>query len=164
MADAPSLRPATEDDAPALAALVRHGVETYRAFMPADWTPVDTDPIFDPQRMREQLATPGCWALVAEDEAGIAAFVLVRPGDGDAAYFSSLFVDERLWGRGLGRSLLAAAMDEMRRRDYSAATLWVARDYARARRTYEASGWVATGAETVYVHDGTPLLEYRVDL
>jgi GNAT superfamily N-acetyltransferase len=164
VAEAPTLRPAAADDAPALAGLVRDGVETYRAFMPAAWTPVDTDPIFDPERMREQLATPGCWALVAEDETGIAAFVLFRPGDGDAAYFSSLFVDERLWGRGLGRSLLASAMDEMRRQRYPAATLWVARDYARARRTYEAAGWVPTGAETVYVHDGTPLVEYRVEL
>jgi GNAT superfamily N-acetyltransferase len=164
VADAPALRPATTADAPALAALVRRGVETYRAFMPPGWAPVDGDPMFDPARIREQIATPGAWALVAEDAAEIAAFVLFAPDVDEAAYFASLFVEERWWGRGLGRSLLATAMDEMRRRGYPQARLWVARDYARARRTYEAAGWRPTGAEAVYEVDGTPLVEYRVAL
>jgi len=103
---------------------------------------------------------------VAEDEDGIVGFALFLPdADGDAdAYLASVFVDQRRWGEGLGRSLLAAAMEEMRRRGHRVARLWVARDYERARRTYEAAGWRPTGAERVYDLDGTPLVEYRIEL
>jgi GNAT superfamily N-acetyltransferase len=159
-------RPATADDAPALAALVRAGVETYRAFMPPGWAPVDHDPVFDPDRMRAHLALPGAWARVVDDGDGPMAFVLVlddRDGDADA-YLSSLFVAPPAWGRGLGRSLLAGAMEEMRRRDDRTARLWCARDYDRVRRLYEAAGWRATGAESLYELDCTPLVEYRVAL
>lgn len=101
-----------------------------------------------------------------EDEGGIAGFALFLPdADGDAdAYLASVFVDQRRWGEGLGRSLLAAAVDEMRRRGHRMARLWVARDYERARRTYEAAGWRPTGAERIYDVDGTPLVEYRIGL
>lgn len=160
------MRSAAEADAPALADLVRRGVETYVAFMPAGWATVDHDPIFAPEYVRKQLRTPGVWTRVAEDEDGIVGFALFLPdADGDAdAYLASVFVDQRRWGEGLGRSLLAAAMEEMRRRGHRVARLWVARDYERARRTYEAAGWRPTGAERVYDLDGTPLVEYRIEL
>jgi GNAT superfamily N-acetyltransferase len=160
------VRTATEADAPALADLVRRGVETYVAFMPAGWATVDHDPMFDPEYVRGQLRMPGVWTRVVEDEDGIAGFALFLPdADGDAdAYLASVFVDQRRWGDGLGRSLLAAAMDEMRRRGHRMARLWVARDYERARRTYEAAGWRPTGAERIYDVDGTPLVEYRIGL
>jgi hypothetical protein len=55
-------------------------------------------------------------------------------------------------------------MDVMRVRGHRTARLWVARDYERARRTYEAAGWRPTGAERVYDLDGTALAEYRIEL
>jgi len=160
------VRAATEADAPALADLVRRGVETYVAFMPAGWATVEDDPMFDAEYVREQLRTPGVWTRVVEDEDGVVGFALFLPdADGDEdAYLASVFVDERRWGHGLGRSLLAAAMDEMRRRGHRTARLSVARDYERARRTYEAAGWRPTGRERVYAVDGTPLVEYRIEL
>ena len=160
------MRPATEADAAALTDLVRRGVETYVAFMPAGWATVDHDPMFDPEYVRRQLRTPGVWTGVVEDEGEVVGFALFLPdADGEAdAYLASVFVDARRWGKGLGRSLLAAAMDEMRRRGHRTARLWVARDYDRARRTYEAAGWRPTGAERVYAVDATPLVEYRTEL
>jgi ribosomal protein S18 acetylase RimI-like enzyme len=160
------VRAATEADAPALAGLVRRGVETYAAFMPDGWTALDHDPMFDPAHVLRQLRTPGVWAQVVEDGDGVVGFALFMPdakGDADA-YLASVFVDQRRWGEGLGRSLLAEAMAEMRRRGHRTARLSVARDYERARRTYEAAGWRPTGRESVYELDGTPLVEYRVDL
>jgi GNAT superfamily N-acetyltransferase len=160
------VRAATEADAPALAALVQRGVETYTAFMPDGWAAADNDPIFDPAHVLRQLQTPGVWAQVVEDGEGVVGFALFLPdADGDAdAYLASVFVDERRWGEGLGRTLLAEAMEEMRRRGHRTGRLWVARDYERARRTYEAAGWRATGGERVYALDNTPLVEYAVEL
>jgi GNAT superfamily N-acetyltransferase len=160
------VRAATEADAPALAGLVRRGVETYVAFMPGGWAAADDDPIFDPAHVLRQLQAPGVWAQVVEDGDGVVGFALFLPdADGDAdAYLASVFVDERRWGEGLGRSLLAEAMEEMRRRGHRTGRLWVARDYERARRTYEAAGWRATGGERVYALDNTPLVEYVVEL
>jgi GNAT superfamily N-acetyltransferase len=160
------VRAATEADVPALAGLVRRGVETYAAFMPEGWTTLDHDPMFDPAHVVRQLRTPGAWTRVVDDEGDVVAFVLFLPdADGDAdAYLASVFVDERRWGHGLGRSLLAEAMEEMRRRGHRSARLWVARDYERARRTYEAAGWRPTGGERVYELDNTPLVEYRLEL
>jgi GNAT superfamily N-acetyltransferase len=106
------------------------------------------------------------WAQVVKDGEGVVGFALFLPdADGDAdAYLASVFVDERRWGEGLGRTLLAEAMEEMRRRGHRTGRLWVARDYERARRTYEAAGWRATGGERVYALDNTPLVEYAVEL
>jgi GNAT superfamily N-acetyltransferase len=159
------VREPSGDDAEALVGLLRRGTETYRAFMPAGWTTVDDDPMFDAERLRTRLAMPGLWARVAEDDEGIVAFTMFEPhAEPETANFSTLFVEERAWGQGLGRSLLSLAIDEMRHQGYAAARLWVARDYPRARRTYEAAGWRPTGAEKVYETDGTPLVEYALDL
>jgi len=165
-AQPPPLRQPTDADLPALMRLLWDGVETYREFLPPPWEPVEGDPFYDAAEWRERLAVPGTWARVFDDEEGLAGFVIFRPpkDGGDDAYFSTLWVAERCKGRGHGRSLLATATEEMRRQGYPAARLWVARGHTRAIATYEGAGWQATGAETVYEHDGTPLIEYRLEL
>ena len=46
-------------------------------------------------------------------------------------------------GEGTGRTLLAAALDQLRAAGFDGATLWVLSINERARRFYEAAGWVA---------------------
>ena len=160
----PVLREPTDTDLPALMVLLRAGVETYRDFLPAGYAPVDSDPFYDAGNWRERLATDGAWARVVDDDDGVAAFVFFHDGEGEYAFFSTLWVAERLKGRGIGRSLLATATEEMRRRGYPAATLWVARGHTRAITTYERAGWRATGRDRIYEYDGTPLIQYRLEL
>src|SRR3954447_18761628 len=53
------------------------------------------------------------------------------------------------WGIGLGQALVEAATEQLRRQGFQEAVLWVVAKNARARRFYEAAGWVADGAEKV---------------
>lgn len=51
------------------------------------------------------------------------------------------------WRHGLGRELLLETQQRLRGQGFSAATLWVLSDNARARRFYEAQGWQPDGVE-----------------
>jgi ribosomal protein S18 acetylase RimI-like enzyme len=51
------------------------------------------------------------------------------------------------WRKGIGRALMAAALDDLRERGYADATVWSFADNARANAFYEASGFVRDGAE-----------------
>ena len=50
------------------------------------------------------------------------------------------------WGTGIGRALIQAGEDELRRLGHHDAVLWVLDDNPRARRFYELAGWAADGA------------------
>ncbi|MDP9405843.1 MAG: GNAT family N-acetyltransferase, partial [Actinomycetota bacterium] len=59
----------------------------------------------------------------------------------------ALNVDPDRWGGGVGRALLDAGCEHLRRAGFHDAVLWVHPDNARARAFYEAAGWAADGAE-----------------
>jgi GNAT superfamily N-acetyltransferase len=59
----------------------------------------------------------------------------------------TLFVAAGGWRRGVGRALMTAALDDLRARGYSEATVWSFADNERANRFYEASGFTRDGAE-----------------
>lgn len=86
-------------------------------------------------------------------------------GPGDAEVYA-LYLDPGAWGRGLGRALFAAAVDDLRRRGHAAVSLWVLETNARARRLYEAAGMRADGGVKDEVVDGAPLphVRYRLPL
>lgn len=50
-------------------------------------------------------------------------------------------IDPAFIGTGTGRQLFAWAVDDLRQRGFSEATLWVLRGNSRARRFYEIAGW-----------------------
>jgi GNAT superfamily N-acetyltransferase len=79
------------------------------------------------------------------------------------AHVGAVFVARDWWGRGIARTLLAAATAEMTDRGYERARLIVPRDHARARDLYERNGWQTVGPwrdERL----GLPLLELGLDL
>ena len=55
-------------------------------------------------------------------------------------------LDPDVWRRGIGRSLLHRATDELVRLGFADAVLWVVPENQRARALYESDGWRADGA------------------
>jgi GNAT superfamily N-acetyltransferase len=162
-----SLRLATVADADALGRAVPVGVEGYRAFAGADWTPPAAEAEAD--SVRALLADPDAVCFVAEDGAGLAGQVTVLPAaragrpadDPGLAHLSNLFVREDLWGSGLARTLHDAALDAARQREYVAMRLFVAAGQARARRFYEREGWAAVAEPFHEERLGLDMVEYR---
>jgi GNAT superfamily N-acetyltransferase len=80
--------------------------------------------------------------FVAEvDGMAVGSVALSPRGDG-VAWLSKLFVNAGYRGRGLGRALLARAVDEARRRGYRRIDLETRTVFLEAVHLYEATGWV----------------------
>jgi GNAT superfamily N-acetyltransferase len=109
-------------------------------------------PPLDPARWHELHADPAVSMLMAEDENGMLGFTM--PGesrDPDAGHevgeVRTMFAVPAAWGRGVGRALMTAALDDLRERGYSEATVWSFSDNERANRFYERHGFARDGAE-----------------
>ncbi len=59
----------------------------------------------------------------------------------------TLFVAAGGWRRGVGSALMAAALDDLRARGYSEATVWSFDANERANRFYESHGFERDGGE-----------------
>ena len=118
----------------------------------------DTFGTADNQYLVEARFTPADWRRRLRDHA---QFVLVVGGQPvgmvaayqestETAYVYSLWLDPSARGRGLARSLVAAAVDWADRRGLRTAILRMAPDNAAARRVYEGLGFteVPTGGST----------------
>ena len=67
----------------------------------------------------------------------------------------TIFVAAGGWRRGVGSALMAAALDDLRARGYSEATVWSFEGNERANRFYEGHGFEPDGAsktEEVWAH------------
>ena len=89
--------------------------------------------------------------LVSEFKEKIVGFVNIGPSrDADAKVSEgevrAIYLSPKFCGQGLGRELMSASLDALLRFGYTEATLWVLGDNERARRFYEAGGWVHDGA------------------
>jgi len=85
--------------------------------------------------------------FVAEVGGRIVGFVSVgksRDPDTDGELFA-IYVHPEHWGAGIGRELIEAGEDELRRLGHRDAVLWVLDDNPRARRFYEIAGWAVDG-------------------
>jgi ribosomal protein S18 acetylase RimI-like enzyme len=86
-------------------------------------------------------------------------------GDDDAASRTgelfALYLLEEAAGRGVGRALLERAEGSLRGR-FDRATLWVLESNARARRFYEAAGWMWDGTTSEHRFDcgNRPIVRY----
>jgi GNAT superfamily N-acetyltransferase len=123
--------------------------------------------------MWRQLAdNPDKLALVAEDSVGILGLCAAGASrDPDAnhntAEIGAFYVEPDKWRKGIGRALLSAALDELRKRQFEDVTLWVLEANQRARLFYESFGFIPDGA----VQDNNRWqaftareLRYRLDL
>ena len=87
------------------------------------------------------------------------------PAQPELGHLARLYVDPDHWGRGVGRGLYAAALDQLHRDGFPAATLWTLEANERARSWYERLGWRVTGArKPVYEPAGIEDLQYRLEL
>lgn len=143
------------------------GFETYRAFAPAGWSP----PQEEAEHLRERLADPRVWCLLAEREgdgemAGHVAFMpaadhRVPEPDPGVAHFWQLFVRQEHWGTLLATTLHAEAVREAAARGFTSFRLFTAADQRRACRFYEREGWTAGSPPKDDMGFGMPLVTYR---
>jgi len=103
--------------------------------------------------------------LLAEDGGELVGFTgcgVSRDGDAgpEVGEIWSFFVAADRWRAGVGRALMAAALDDLRLRGHAEATVWSFDLNERANAFYEAQGFARDGAtrtEEVWAH----LLEVR---
>ena len=162
------LRKATVEDAAGIAFVhVRSWQVAYRGHMPDEFL----DGLDAEQRTnmwRELTQNPEKIAFVAEDrEADIVGFSALGPSrDADAepntAEVSAIYVHPEKWRVGIGRALLFASLEEVRRREFDRVTLWVLEANQRARSFYETFGFTPDGAMKVDDHSKSfAVLEVR---
>ncbi len=147
-----TLRPATAADTGAIAAVFRAAWRGgYRGLLP--------DAVIDawtPENVRAELAGGSGTDVVALDDTGeVAGFVRYQPESG---YLASLYVAPDAGGRGVGRALLAYALDAMPGRDV---VLWVFEANDRARTLYERAGFRPDGASLTDPRWRTPQIRMR---
>lgn len=166
--EAYNIRPATHDDAPALARLIADAFEDYISISPPGWTPHE-HPVAEE---RELLAVGDVTALVAAPGGVLAGTVLHRPastsrlqsGDPGLVHFVRLFVDPAWHGSGLARLLHQRAVEDCRARGFTSMVLFTPHAQGRARRFYEREGWTHVADDFADERFGMPTAEYRYDL
>lgn len=127
---------------------------------------VETLPFPDRWRAAIDTTDPRIGVLIGEAGGTARGFAVTRPsGDPDAApgtgELDAFFVDPASWGLGVGRGLLAAALDAMREAAFRDATLWTAAENHRPRRIYEVAGWRTDGTERRRAFGGVEFVEVR---
>ena len=154
------IRAATPDDWPVMRRVfIDAGMAAWIHIVPAE-TLEQNQP---PERWNPRYATD---VLVADVDGAVAGFVYVRASqDSDATddvgEIDSFYTHPSVWGQGVGRSLMAAAIARLRELGCSEATLWTEHRNDRPRRFYERAGWTLDGAERHREYRGTPLIEVR---
>ncbi|MGK5680951.1 N-acetyltransferase family protein [Actinoplanes sp. URMC 104] len=99
---------------------------------------------------------------VADEDGSIVGFTYVGPSEtAGAAELYAIHVEPSHVGTGLGRRLMADALPKLASVGGSRAVLWVLEGNARARRFYEAGGWVADGETRVEPVNGEPVGQVR---
>ena len=78
----------------------------------------------------------------------------------DVGEVFALYADPSVWGVGVGRALMQAALGDLRTHNYRHACLWVLVGNARAITFYEGAGFVATGECVTSSAGDLPELRY----
>jgi GntR family transcriptional regulator len=147
----PALRRASREDAPGLASVF---VAAWRDAYPGV---VDDDILgsLDEEQIAAWLgglaAVEPPFTVLAEEDGSALGFVRYgsdpdEPGNG---HIYSLYVHPRAGRSGLGRRLLAEALEALAASGLTTVTLWVFAANARARSFYAAAGFVPDGARRV---------------
>jgi GNAT superfamily N-acetyltransferase len=162
------LRDAAPADALALAEVhVASWKAAYRGLMPDAFLDglVPADRL---DRWRKRFAEPGTRILVWEEQEWIAGFCFGGPSrdkDADPSHcgeINAIYLRPEAWGRGIGRALYEAAIDDFRDRGFEELTLWVLRGNRRARAFYERMGMAPDGAGKIKMMEpDIPLDEVR---
>jgi GNAT superfamily N-acetyltransferase len=162
MASVPiAVRPAQISDAPALAAIVQEGFETYRTWAPRGWDPPPA--VLQAAGIRDRLPSRGCVCLIAEEDSVAAGEVAYLPAADErgVAHLWLLFVREPWWGTGLATDLLGRAVASARDHGFASMRLQTPAEHARARAFYEREGWAPDGRPIYEPMLALTLVTYR---
>ena len=161
-----TLRPAVAEDAADLAAIQ---AASWDAAFVEILTPEILREYTDCARLeamyRNVLASPEIrmtLELVDGVPHGLTAWSNSRDGEPQTAELICIHSRPGNWGKGYGAALMRHALLEMENAGHSYAALWVFAENRRARRFYEALGFVATGATQISF--GCEELQYRKSL
>jgi ribosomal-protein-alanine N-acetyltransferase len=143
-AGAGGLRLATASDAPGIGHLLRTSLEE-------GWSDVAV----------ALVLAAGAWGLVEEAGGEIVAAVLVRDLPPDECEILQLAIAPLLRRRGMGRSLLRAALERAGRAGLRSAFLEVRTGNGAARALYADSGFVEAGRRRMYYSNGEDAIVMR---
>ena len=170
----PLVRPATPDDAAAIAdAHVRGWQVAYRGLVPdavLDGFDVECRAAAWQGRLAvDPDGTPASWTWVVEDadgtvvgfcQAGVGRDEGVAPPDGAGEVYAIYLRPERR-DEGFGRALFATAVERLEAAGFDPLVVWVFEANAATRRFYEAAGFVADGARHPIDFEGVVVPEVR---
>ncbi len=131
----PTIRSARPHDGPAVRAFVFSTLRSYG--IEPDPEGLDADVIAFGSGIDRTVAE-----FVAEVAGHAVGSVALSPRGAEVAWLSKLFVDAAYRGHGLGRALLARAVEEARARGYQRIDLETRTIFTEAVHLYEATGWV----------------------
>jgi GNAT superfamily N-acetyltransferase len=115
------------------------------------------------------------WTRVLGEDDGV---VFVAPADAPSGFIyigasrdddapphvgevMTFYARPEAWGTGVGRALMARAVDELRALGFTEAMLWVLDTNPRARRFYELAGWHLDGGTKHQLWRGAEFDEVR---
>jgi ribosomal protein S18 acetylase RimI-like enzyme len=156
---APSVRPATVDDAPGIAHVhIESWRETYTRLV----EPGELDELSEErraERWRGILSDPNTSVWVAEADGEVVGFACVSAAAEEAPrplVLESIYVLDRHHGSGAGQALLDAVLGD------APAYLFVADDNPRATRFYQRNGFAFDGGSEEYPLVRTPIRSLRM--
>lgn len=149
---------------------IRSWQEGYRGILPGDYLAA-LSVRAEVERWRSALAgrglRPGHSVAVVDGEivgwssVGPYRDEDVPPPGPDAGEINAIYVLPERWGAGIGRALMAHALQELAAGGLSPVLLWVLRDNTRARRFYQRAGFRPDGVTQLYEVGGAVLPELR---
>jgi ribosomal protein S18 acetylase RimI-like enzyme len=164
------IRPARMEDVLEIAAVhVRSWQAAYRGLLPQAYL----DGLDLGQRIGqwERSLSAADWShgrtLVVDAGGRLSGFVSYGPARDDdagsrrAAEIYAIYLVPAAWDKGIGRQLMAAALGRLGEAGFDQVILWVLDSNVRARRFYEAGGWLADGVAKRDDSLGVPMTEMR---
>ena len=84
---------------------------------------------------------------VAEDGEGVVGYAITGATDGEPGVgeLFAIYVHPARWGHGVGKALMATALEDLRAAPFGTAILWVLERNVRSRGFYERHGFAADG-------------------
>jgi len=167
-----SVRVGRESDAEAMAQIYVRAANSAWTYLYGAENLAALEAPVDTFRLQLASARPRHCVLVAEEHGEPVAFAATRPSEDDdsvgdrSGELDMFYSDPSVWGRGIGRQLLASVVEELRHRGFTEATLWTAEENHRPRRIYEAAGWRLDGGARERVWRGISFreLRYRIEI
>jgi GNAT superfamily N-acetyltransferase len=162
-----SIRRGREDDAAAMAAIYVEAAQKAWAHIYGAENLKGLEPPVKSFRLDLRSTDERHRVIVAEQDNRVVGFAVIRPSQDDDAdpteigELDTLYTSPTRWGTGVGRFLLAEAVETLRRCGFREATLWTAEDNHRPRHIYEGAGWSPDGTDRHRTWRGVRFREVR---